>query len=538
MGRKVAVIIGAGPAGLTAAYELLDRTDFEIVIYEATADIGGISRTINYKGNRIDIGGHRFFSKSERVMQWWQNILPLQGKPSRDDILLNRNIPLAKEGRHRPLRGRKEYAFPAPDPEMTDAVMLVRKRFSRILFLGKLFNYPITLSFEILKNLGITRILKIGISYWWVYLFPVKPEKSLEDFFVNRFGRKLYKIFFENYTEKVWGVPCREIKADWGAQRVRGLSIVKTILHIFKKLFSSSKSIAQREIETSLIEQFLYPKYGPGQMWEKVAEEIKNADGKIYLNHRVVRLKTNGYRIISAVVEKVDSGEEFEIEADLFFSSMPIKSLIKAMTPHPPAEVQEVAAGLIYRDFVTVGLLLKKLKVQNKSGLRTINNIIPDNWIYIQERDVKLGRIQIFNNWSPYLVKDENNVWIGLEYFCNEGDYFWRMSDKNLVEFAINELVKIDFIEKEDVLDATVIRMPKAYPAYFGSYDRFPIIKEFLDPFGNLFLIGRNGMHRYNNQDHSMLSAMVAVDNIVNGLKSKDNIWSVNTDSSYHEEKS
>jgi len=535
--KKTAIIIGAGPAGLTAAYELLDRTDYNILIFEATSDIGGISKTVNYKGNRIDIGGHRFFSKSDRVMQWWQNILPLPGRPSRDDILLGRDIPLAKEGRRRPLGKKEEITFSAPDPKADDFVMLVRKRISRILFLRKFFNYPITLNFETVKNLGLARIFKIGISYLWICLFPIKPELSLEDFFINRFGRELYETFFKDYTEKVWGVPCREIKPEWGAQRVKGLSITKTILHALKNLFASQKSIEQKEVETSLIEQFLYPKYGPGQMWETVADAIKKAGGEIHFGHRVVGLKADGNHVISSTIEKIETGETIEVKGDLFFSSMPVKNLVQGFNPEVPSKVMEIANGLVYRDFITVGLLLKKLKVQNTSKIKTVHNIVPDNWIYVQERDVKLGRIQIFNNWSPYMVKNGNNVWIGLEYFCNEGDFLWEMPNDVFARFAIDELEKINFITKEDVLDYTVIRMPKTYPAYFGTYDRFHVIKDYLDPIENLFLIGRNGMHRYNNTDHSMLTAMVAVDNIVAGIKNKENIWAVNTEEEYHEEK-
>jgi len=534
---KTAIIIGAGPAGLTAAYELLDRTDYRVIIFEATSDIGGISKTVNYKGNRIDIGGHRFFSKSDRVMQWWQNILPLQGKPSRDDLLLGRDIPLAKEGRRRPLGKKEEITFPAPDPESEDLVMLVRKRLSRILFLRKFFNYPITLNLETVKNLGLIRIFKIGISYLWACLFPIKPERSLEDFFINRFGKELYKTFFEDYTEKVWGVPCREIKPEWGAQRVKGLSITKTILHALKNIFATQRSIEQKEVETSLIEQFLYPKYGPGQMWETVADEIRKAGGEIHFGHRVVGLKAEGDHITSATIEKTETGESIEVKGDLFFSSMPVKNLVRGLNPPAPSQVREIAAGLVYRDFITVGLLLKKLKVKNDTKIKTINDIVPDNWIYVQERDVKLGRIQIFNNWSPYMVKDENTVWIGLEYFCNEGDALWEMPDNEFARFAIDELEKIDFIAKEDVLDSTVIRMPKTYPAYFGTYDKLHVIREFLDPIENLILIGRNGMHRYNNADHSMLTAMVAVDNIAAGIREKENIWAVNTEEEYHEAK-
>jgi len=536
MGKTV-IIIGAGPAGLTAAYELLDRTDYKVIICEATSDIGGISKTINYKGNRIDIGGHRFFSKSDRVMKWWLNILPLQGKPSCDDILLGRSIPLGKEGKRKPIRSEKFITFPAPDPEKAERVMLVRKRLSRIFFLRKFFNYPITINLETIKNLGLARIFRIGVSYLWICIFPIKPEKSLEDFFINRFGKELYQTFFKDYTEKVWGVPCVKIKPEWGAQRVKGLSITKTILHALKNLFSSQKSIEQKKVETSLIEQFLYPKYGPGQMWETVANEIKKAGGEILLNHQVTGLKTDGTKILSTTIKNITTGEEFDIVGDIFFSSMPVKNLVRGLNPPAPSDIQEIAAGLVYRDFITVGLLLKKLKIQNASKIKTVNNIVPDNWIYVQERDVKLGRIQIFNNWSPYMVKNPENIWIGLEYFCNMGDDLWSMPDDDFARFVIEELERIDFIYKNDVLDYTVIRMPKTYPAYFGTYDKFNILREFLDPFGNLYLIGRNGMHRYNNADHSMLTAMVAVDNIVNGSYDKNSIWAVNTEEEYHEEK-
>jgi len=523
--EKKALIIGTGPAGLTAGYELLTKTDIKPIIFEASNFIGGISKTVNYKGNRIDIGGHRFFSKSDIVMKWWENIFPIQGSPSKDDLILNRKVNLSTK----PL---------APDPEKVDKVMLVRNRLSRIYFLHKFFDYPISLKWSTFANLGLVRVLKIIVSYLYIICFPIKPEKSLEDFFINRFGRELYLTFFKDYTEKVWGMPCNQIKPEWGAQRIKGLSISKTILNAIKAILNKNDSIHQKQIETSLIERFLYPKYGPGQLWEEVASQIKKRGGEILLNHKVVKLQINNQKVEKIYVQKQDSNKLIEFSGDYVFSTMPVKELIMNMEPSAPKDVQEVASGLSYRDFITVGLLIEKLKIKNNTNYSTINNIIPDNWIYIQEPKVKLGRIQIFNNWSPYLVKDLNKVWLGLEYFANEGDELWSKSDEELVNFAIIELIKICFIEKgDDVLDYVVIRTPKAYPAYFSTYDKFYIIVEFVDKIENLFLIGRNGMHRYNNQDHSMLTAIAAVNNIVNNVKSKENIWLVNAEQKYHEEK-
>jgi len=537
MSQKTAIIIGAGPAGLTTAYELLNKTDIKPIIYEMSNYIGGISKTVNYKGNRIDIGGHRFFSKSDRVMQWWQTILPLQGPPSKDDIVFERDVSFSQGSIQQKLRSKDSQKVDVPDPEKTDRVMLIRRRLSRIFFLRKFLNYPISLNFNTFSNLGVLQIIKIGLSYIRIRLFPIKHVKSLEDFFINRFGKELYLTFFKDYTEKVWAVPCNRIKPEWGAQRIKGLSITKTILHALKSIVSKDPSIAQKNTETSLIEQFMYPKFGPGQMWEEVARIVKEKGGEIYLRHRVIGLNQQDNEVVEVEVKDEITGHIMTKKGDYFFSTMPVKELIQSLGEGVPQEVQQVAQGLMYRDFITVGLLLKKLKIKNETKIKTVNNIVPDNWIYIQEKDVKLGRVQIFNNWSPYMVKDENTVWIGLEYFCNEGDELWSKSDDDFAKFAIDELAKIDIIEKEDVLDSVVIRMPKTYPAYFGSYDQFEIIRKFTDQFKNLFLIGRNGMHRYNNQDHSMLSAMTAVENIINNVKTKDNIWVINTEEEYHENK-
>lgn len=534
---KKAVIIGAGPAGLTAAYELLDKTDVVPVVLEARERTGGLSTTINYKGNRIDIGGHRFFSKSDRVMDWWLRILPVQGAPARDDLLLGRELNLDRAGGRRVPVDDEEKAAHAPDPEKCDEVMLIRKRLSRIFFLRKFFPYPISLNLSTIFNLGVLRTTKIGLSYLKAFLFPIRREESLEDFFINRFGRELYKTFFEDYTEKVWGVPCRMIKPEWGAQRIKGLSVSRALLHALKRMVRRESTLDQKGTETSLIEQFLYPKYGPGQMWEAVAALVKEKGGDIRLGMEVVEIELQAELIRAVIARNTATGELERFEGDYVFSSMPVKDLVSSFGAGVPSDVKEVAEGLVYRDFVTVGVLLRQLAIKNRTGIPTLHDLVPDNWIYIQESDVKIGRLQIFNNWSPYMVSDPETVWIGVEYFCQEGDEFWRRTDSALSDLAVEELARIGFIEPDDVLDTVVIRMPKAYPAYFGTYDRFQEIRAFLDRCKNLFPIGRNGQHRYNNQDHSMLAAMAAVQNILSGEESKENLWSVNAEQDYHEER-
>jgi protoporphyrinogen oxidase len=538
MARQTAIIIGAGPAGLTTAWELLDRTDIAPIVFEASAELGGISRTINYKGNRIDIGGHRFFSKSDRVTNWWLNIMPLQGAPARDDLALKRQVPLAHEARNRALRAAAPAVGPAPDPERADRVMLHRGRVSRVFFKRRFFKYPIALEAQTIRNLGLVRVTKMGVSYVLNRLRPARRERSLEDFFINRFGPELYRTFFRDYTEKVWGVPCREIKPEWGAQRIKGLSITGAVLHALRKPFQRSSGLAQKNVETSLIEQFMYPKHGPGQMWEEVAAQVGAGGGEIHLQQTVVGVTARDGRVVSIRVRDEQSGAVRDIEGDFFFSTMAVKDLVASLGEVPPPAVREVAAGLVYRDFITVGLLLRKMTIRNETATPTVNDIVPDNWIYIQENDVKIGRLQIFNNWSPYLVKDPATVWIGLEYFCNLDDELWSLPDDVFARMAAGELAKMGIAATEDVLDQVVIRVPKTYPAYFGTYDRFDEVRDWLDGLSNLFLIGRNGMHRYNNQDHSMLTAMVAVDNIVAGTQSKQNIWSVNVEGEYHEERS
>jgi protoporphyrinogen oxidase len=519
--RGTAVIIGAGPAGLTAALELLRRGSITPLVLEKSAYMGGISRTVAYKGNRIDIGGHRFFSKSDRVMDWWMSMLPIEQ---------------TSEANHRLVYQNNERAFPrngpAPDPEVDDLVMLVRPRKSRIFFLRKLFDYPLQLNLGTLRNLGLLRTLKAGLSYVASAIRPIRPENTLEDFLVNRFGRYLYGTFFKSYTEKVWGVPCHQISAEWGAQRIKGLSLRKALLHHFKKLAGGrSAEIGQKDVETSLIEKFLYPKLGPGQLWEEVASRICAEGGEIRTGWTVCGIHTSGDRVMG-VTARSDAGEQVFFPAQYVFSTMPVRELIQAFDVPPPREVQEVSDGLMYRDFITVGLLLSRLKIREPGA-----GLLKDNWIYIQEPDVLVGRLQIFNNWSPYMVGDPQKAWIGLEYFCNDTDELWHKSDRDMIALAVEEVEKMGIVARADVLDGTVIRMEKTYPAYFGTYDRFHVVRDFVDRYANLFLVGRNGMHKYNNQDHSMLTAMTAVDNIIEGRRDKSNIWAVNTEMEYHESK-
>ena len=526
MNKNFALIVGGGPAGLTAAYEILNRTDMIPVVFEASNIVGGISRTVNYKGNRIDMGGHRFFTKSDRVMDFWTKLMPIQTKPSLDDILLGRNVLL------------KEDSKEVHDPQKEDNVMLIRNRVSRIYYNKKFFDYPVKLNFNTIKNLGAKKIFKIGFDYILSQVFPVKNEKNLEDFFINRFGKELYETFFKDYTEKVWGIECKNISKDWGAQRVKGLSLSKTVLHAISSLFKKRKDIYQKDVETTLIERFLYPKYGPGHFWERVAKEIENQGGKVLLNKKVVGIEVKNKRIISLFVEDTITHKLENYNGEVVLSSMPIRDLAFCMKDSIDKSVFDVAEKLKYRDFITVGLLLKKLKIKNETKIPTLNNIVPDNWIYIQEKEVKAGRLQIFNNWSPYMVSDLNKVWIGVEYFCTEGDEFWNMSDNEIFKLAIEELEKIGIIDINDVEDGVVLRLLKAYPVYFGDYrSELEVLKEYFSTIENLFLIGRNGMHRYNNMDHSMLTAMVAVDNFVNNIKSKENIWEINVEEEYHEEK-
>ena len=469
------------------------------MLVEPLARVGGLARTEVHHGNRIDLGGHRFFTRSARVEAWWLARLPVEPGG-------------AAAGAH------------------PDRVMLRRRRVSRILFAGRLFRYPIRADAETLRRLGPARVQRILRSYLRARLRPRHPERSLEDFFVNRFGQELYTTFFKDYTEKVWGVPCDRLPAEWGAQRVKGLSIGRALLHAARGRLGATPAVAP---ETSLIEWFHYPKLGPGQLWEAVAEEVAAAGGEVRLGQRAERIELRGGRIARVWVRDLASGALYAVEApDLVVSTIPLKDLVAACEGEVPAAAREVAAGLQYRDFITVGLLLPRSATAGRLGPV---GAMPDNWIYVQEPGVKVGRMQLFHNWSPALVADPAHAWLGLEYFCAEGDALWSLPDAELRRFAAAELEQIGIAAAADVLDAVVIRVPKAYPAYLGDYARLPELRQFLDGVPNLRVVGRNGMHRYNNQDHSMLAAMVMVDLLLAGSADREPIWAVNTESEYHE---
>ncbi|MEG0741714.1 MAG: NAD(P)/FAD-dependent oxidoreductase [Clostridia bacterium] len=511
------LVIGAGPAGLTAAYELLKR-GYLVTVLEKSDQIGGISKTVTYGGNRMDIGGHRFFSKDQRVVRWWEEQMPMQGAPSIDDQLLGRKVPLQLGG---------------PDPAKTDRVMLTRNRVSRIYYQKHFFDYPISLKWTTLKTMGFGTTMAVGFSYLKTMVHKL-PNSSLENFYINSFGKKLYSMFFEGYTEKLWGRHPREISADWGAQRTKELSILGILKDMLAKVFLSKEQRA-KQVQTSLIEEFRYPKFGPGQLWETVAQEIEALGGTVLMNCEAAGLVTEG-GLIKGVRVRDAQGERL-LAAEHVISSMPIKDLVAGMND-VPADVARVAAGLPYRDFVTIGLLVDRLNLKNETTLQTLGNIVPDCWIYVQDTNVKLGRIQIFNNWSPYLVEDpEHTVWIGLEYFCDEGDAFWNMSEEACVRQAIGELLTMGVIDSPaHVKDSHRERVQKAYPAYFDTYAEIDKVVNYLNGFQNLYCVGRNGQHRYNNMDHSMATSFEAVHNLVEGIHTKQNIWNVNTEQEYHEE--
>lgn len=497
------IIIGGGPAGLTAAYELLKQSPArEVVVFEKGTQVGGLSKTIEYKGNRIDIGGHRFFSKSDIVMDWWKEIMPLAS---------------SKEG------------DPAGD---RNNALLIKRRVSRIYYKQRFYDYPLTLDGRLLRNIGVFNAIGILFSYLRSRIGAPAAERSLEDFFIKRFGKRLYYLFFKDYTEKVWGRPCSEISPEWGAQRIRQVSISTLFTHFFTGLFSSGKKdIAQKNTETSLIKYFLYPAYGPGQLWEQVEKKVNGLGGYVEKDHDVIRIVHDRYKIQEVHVRDRTTGRVRIEQAAHLISSMPVVDLMNCLDPAPPADLRAIADNLEYRDFMITGVLLKQFG--SPHGPKEIK----DNWIYINDPNVKVGRIQVFNNWSREMVKDPATYWIGMEYFVDQSESFWNMADEQIKAISFGELIQLGFCSAEDVLDAVVVRVPKAYPGYFGAYHQFPRLREYLDRFSNLFLVGRNGMHKYNNQDHSMLTAMEAVRNIVHDIDTKDNIWSVNIGQEYHETK-
>lgn len=469
--KKKVVIIGAGPAGLTAAYQLC-KEGVESVVLEKDDVVGGISRTVNYKGYLFDIGGHRFFTKVKAVDDMWREVL-----------------------------GEKKF--------------LRRSRLSRIYYQKKFFYYPLKAS-NALLGLGIWNSIMMVVSYLRAQMFPVKNESTFEDWISNRFGKRLYHTFFKTYTEKVWGIPCDKISADWAAQRIKGLSLVTTI----KNALLPTEVKDKGEVIKTLIDAFDYPAKGPGMMWEMVAESIQKDRSALKMKSDVERIYWQQGRVTALEIEH--DGTREVVEGTDFISSMPMQELVRKMSPEPPAEVLAAADKLGYRDFLTVSLVVNKEK------------LFEDNWIYIHDPDVKVGRIQNFKNWSPHMVPDQSRTCLGLEYFCFEGDGLWNMDDKDLIALGTKELGMLQLVDPADVEDGSVVRMPKAYPVYDAVYvDAVDTIRDFLRQVPNLYLVGRNGMHKYNNQDHSMLTAMLSVKNI---LGAHYDVWGVNVDSEYHEE--
>lgn len=516
-GNNTVVIIGAGPAGLTAAYELSTRSSKRIIVIEADSQVGGISKTVDYKGNKIDIGGHRFFSKSDWVLNWWQKFLPI----------------LAPEDEVVATYHNKQKAIKIDQRASNDKPhMLLRPRKSRIFYNKKLFEYPIKLNLNTLLKIGLWKSIKILFSILYSRVFPRKDEQSLEDFYVNRFGYELYSTFFKDYTEKVWGKKCTEISAEWGRQRVKGLSLRKIIRHYLTTLFYPSKqSFASEETEQTLTEYFLYPQCGPGQLWETVASKCIENGVEIRLNQVVDSINFMSGQVCGATFTNLVTRERESVKCQDIISTMPVRNLVRSMNGVVPNAIRNIASDLEYREFLIVGLLLDDLVLKDKTGLD-----VKDNWLYIQEGDVKLGRVQLFHNWSPYMVAEKGKYWIGAEYFCQKGDDLWARPESDLTALAIEELSRIGIIDRSKVLDSTVVKMPKAYPSYVGSYNQFSKIKTYFNSINNLYLIGRNGTHRYNNQDHSMLTAKEAVDNLINKITDHSNIWAVNTEPVYHEE--
>ena len=469
----------------------------------------------------VDTGIHRFFSKDDRINNIWLEVLPIQGKNSYDDIKLeNHTKNLQKNG---------------PDPEQEDNVMLLRDRITRIYYDKKFFDYPVSLNFTTIKNLGLFKMFVAGVSYLKSCVLK-KKETNLENFYINRFGKVLYATFFENYTEKVWGIHPSKISADWGSQRVKGVSIKKVLADFFKKTFH----IKSKEVETSLIESFYYPKLGAGQAWDVMAETVVRNGGIIQKNARVCGIEMKDKKVIA--VNVMQNGKEERIETDYLISSMPLVELVDQIkNDKVPEKIKEIAEGLPYREFMSVALLVKKMNLKNTTNIKTVGNVIPDSWVYVQEPEVKMGRLQVFNNWSPYLFEKkediEDKVLLTLEYFCSEGDSFWNMSDEEFISFAIDEAVRINLIDKADVISSKRIKIKKAYPAYFGTYDKIGELTEFLNSYENLYCVGRNGQHRYNNMDHSMLTGLITAQKIIAGDQDKVEIWNVNTEKEYHEKK-
>ena len=465
------IIMGAGPAGLAVGYEL-EKNGIDVAMLEMDGQVGGISKTIDYKGYHFDLGGHRFFTKFDLVDSMWREVL-----------------------------GESFVKTP---------------RLSRIYYRNRFFNYPLT-AMNALFGVGIGGSIRIVLSYIKSRLFPYKKEDTFEEWVSNRFGKVLYSIFFKTYTEKVWGIPCSNIQAEWAAQRIKGLSLVTAIVNaVFKPKNSKIKT---------LIDEFDYPVLGPGMMYEAMSRRISEMGGEVKLKSRVSSINHDGFKVKS--VDYVDeSGNKYNISGDNFISSIPVTELIKVLEPKPDKGILEAADKLTYRSIVTVDIVIKK------------KDLFPDNWIYIHSPEVKLGRIQNFKNWSRSMVPDENMTSLGLEYFCDEGDEFWNMADQDIFNLASREVEKIKICNAADIVDYTVIRVPKAYPVYSLGYREYiGVLEEYIKKFSNLQLVGRYGLFKYNNMDHSILTGIYAAKNIIEGNSQYDT-WKVNVDQEYQEEKS
>jgi protoporphyrinogen oxidase len=464
--KKKVVIIGAGPAGLTAAHELL-KYNIQPVVLEQNDKVGGIARTENFNGFHFDMGGHRFFTKADVVNRMWHEALG-------DDFLK-------------------------------------RPRLSRIYYKNKFFFYPLKI-LNSLVGLGLGQAILIFASYVRWQIFPYRQEETFEEWVTNRFGKKLFEIFFKTYTEKVWGIPCTELKAEWASQRIKDLSLKTALVSMFIKPKNSIKT---------LTEEFHYPRLGPGMLWNRIKEQIERQGGKVFLESPVIKIRRTENRIDHVVLSRDGGAEEIVAGTD-FISSMPVSEFIKRLEP-VPAEVREAANQLNYRDFLTVCLIVDQ------------PHLFPDNWIYVHSSDVKVGRIQNFKNWSPEMVPDPSKTSLGLEYFCNEGDELWNLSDAELIELGSQEVERIGLALRKDVVEGCVYRVQKAYPIYDSSYKEYiAVIQDFVEDLENFQTIGRNGLHRYNNQDHSMVTAILSVRNIL--FNEKNDLWSINSDPEYHEE--
>jgi protoporphyrinogen oxidase len=507
---KKIVIVGAGPAGLTAAFELSKTKKYHITVIEAASQVGGISKTINFNGNLIDIGGHRFFSKSQKVLSWWTQFLPIIDTTNHVEI-----------GYH-----AKTQNLDSILQKNSEDGMLIRKRASRIYFNKKLFDYPLKINPKLFVNLGLIRSARIVYGILHARLFPIKEERNLEDFFINNFGRELYQTFFKGYTEKVWGKACTELSSEWGRQRIKSLKIRDIVIHSLRKVLIQLNK--RKDRKHTLIERFLYPAKGPGMLWEKVAESCVDAGVTLLLETTVTRIH-NSSAITTGVsyVSRASSAKETSLECDALFSTMPLKHLFEAFQYKAPAGVDAIAKNLEYRDFLIVGLELHQLNLIDPKG-----KLIKDNWLYIQEGSVSVGRLQIFNNWSPFMVASDK-VWIGAEYFCMQQESLWNKPDDEIIQFALSELAMIGILETKHFVSGKVVRCPKAYPTYAGSYNQIGEVIQFLDTQKNIYPMGRNGLHKYNNQDHSMLTAFKAVEIFEQGLSTKEAIWAINSDDEY-----